>query len=129
MVAARPAFGHVPGLPERDGVSAGSTVAALAAWVAIRDAHYREVQSLWHAGLLAREIAARMDTTPRTVNCWLHRMRRDGWDVPYRRPDLASKCPRGPGREPRPRRAVRGRRLSSLPAWGSPPTTSTTKEA
>ncbi len=78
--------------PKRCVVCTPRAAAARAGWTAIRDAHYHEVQRLWRAGLTMREIAARMDTTKPTVGTWLYRMRRDGWDVPYRyrRTDLAS---------------------------------------
>ncbi len=78
---------------ERCGACSG-TAAANAARAGLRDTRYRAVEALWFAGLTMRGIAATLDTTEPTVKSWLHRMRRDGWDVPYRRPHLASPAER-----------------------------------
>ena len=60
-------------------------VAARAALREQRDEYYREVERLWKAGMTTMEIASEMDTTVLTIGTRLHRMRRDGWDVPFRR--------------------------------------------
>lgn len=42
------------------------------------------IRSYWAMGMTMREIAAGLDTTPKTVAMEIQRMRRLGWDVPYR---------------------------------------------
>jgi hypothetical protein len=39
----------------------------------------------WAAGMTLREIADGLDSTTGSVQVEIHRMRRDGWDLPYRR--------------------------------------------
>jgi hypothetical protein len=76
-------WGRGPRAPQRCHACAGF-VAARVANREQRDEHYRKVERLWKAGMTTMEIAGEMDTTKPTISCWLHRMRRDGWDVPYR---------------------------------------------
>lgn len=50
-----------------------------------RDARYRRIQDLWAGGYLLTEIADELETTKGTVADAMQRMRREGWDLPYRR--------------------------------------------
>jgi len=45
-----------------------------------------QMVALWNQGLNAPQIAERVGTTAKTVQCEIARMRREGIDVPYRRP-------------------------------------------
>lgn len=42
------------------------------------------IAGMWADGWAAREIAAAIGTTLGSLRVMIHRMRRDGWDVPYR---------------------------------------------
>jgi hypothetical protein len=42
------------------------------------------IASCWAAGMTLREIAARLDSTVKSVGTDVSTMRRDGWDLPYR---------------------------------------------
>jgi transposase len=55
-----------------------------------RAARRRAIQACWLAGMSLREIAGLLNTTPESICTAVYRMRRDGWDMPYGRPDLAS---------------------------------------
>jgi hypothetical protein len=43
------------------------------------------IRSCWAMGMTLREIATGLDTTPLSVQTEMLRMRKDGWDLPYRR--------------------------------------------
>lgn len=47
------------------------------------------IQEMWRAGASAKAIAAALGTTEATVSCEIVRMRRSGWDMPYRREGMA----------------------------------------
>lgn len=49
-----------------------------------RVAKCQRIVALWHDGRTIRQIAAALDTTPGTIGVEITRMRREGWDVPYR---------------------------------------------
>lgn len=42
------------------------------------------IHAMWHEGLSLREIAERMGTTLNSIGVTIDRMRRTGWDMPYR---------------------------------------------
>jgi transposase len=44
------------------------------------------IAELWHQGASTTQIAAEIGTTAGTVRVEIARMREDGWDLPYRRP-------------------------------------------
>lgn len=52
--------------------------------VEVRRARMRIVQILWKDGHSHREIALLIGTTRGTIQATISRMRRDGWDMPYR---------------------------------------------
>lgn len=56
------------------------------------DCHARRAQErreqiavMWRDGQTLREIADALDSTPNSIQVTVHRMRRDGWDLPSRR--------------------------------------------
>lgn len=49
-----------------------------------KEAKYAEIQELWLAGATFPEITAELGMTQGYLGVTLHRMRREGWDVPYR---------------------------------------------
>lgn len=60
---------------------------------AARDRRWRRrraIVSMWADGLKLREIAEALDTTLEVVGVEMVSMRRDGWDLPYRRPRTPS---------------------------------------
>jgi transposase len=62
-------------------------------WVASENArtHRRRerIALMWNAGASVSRIARALDTTSNTINVEIDRMRKDGWDVPHRRPRRA----------------------------------------
>jgi transposase len=50
-----------------------------------RDTRYRFIAERWAAGDSMRQIAALLNSTPKAIGADLHRMREDGWELPYRR--------------------------------------------
>lgn len=45
---------------------------------------YSLIEGMWADGWALREIAAALGRTENSVHVTFHRMRRDGWDLPYR---------------------------------------------
>lgn len=52
-----------------------------------RDEKRRVIAEMWIAGAQSPAIAG-LGTTSKTINCEIARMRRDGWSLPLRRPDV-----------------------------------------
>lgn len=52
--------------------------------VEVRRARMRIIQVMWKGGHSHRQIAILLGTTKGTVQATISRMRRDGWDMPYR---------------------------------------------
>jgi hypothetical protein len=50
-----------------------------------RDARRQRIAALWHEGKTLVGIAAALGTTPGAVKVAMVNMRKDGWDLPYRR--------------------------------------------
>lgn len=45
-----------------------------------------QIHAMWHDGLMLREIAERLDSSKAAIGAEVTKMRRDGWDMPYRKP-------------------------------------------
>lgn len=54
-------------------------------WAAGEHSRLVQIHDLWHQGKTIKEIAAALESTKNSIGVTIVYMRRDGWDLPYRR--------------------------------------------